>query len=177
LAPGGNDPYRPVPLSERVGYWGPVETYRVKGAIEGEKLKVLSKTAGNLEEQEMSGFGGGWSGEAHLWWTGAKPGDKLELALPVQKAGNYELGVQFTKAPDYGIVQVYLDGQKLGGPLDTFRPAVRLNDMVRLGPLDLTAGDHKLTIEITGANAKAIKSYLVGLDYVKLIPAKRGNSP
>ena len=177
LAPGGNDPYRPVPLSERVGYWGPVETYRVKGAIEGEKLKVLSKTAGNLEEQEMSGFGGGWSGEAHLWWTGAKPGDKLELALPVQKAGNYELGVQFTKAPDYGIVQVYLDGQKLGGPLDTFRPAVRLNDMVRLGPRDLTAGDHKLTIEITGANAKAIKSYLVGLDYVKLIPAKRGNSP
>ncbi|MCX6892260.1 MAG: hypothetical protein NTX51_12145 [Verrucomicrobia bacterium] len=159
-------------MSERVGYWGPVETYRVKGAIEGEKLKVLGKTAGNLEEQDMSGFGGGWSGEAHLWWTGAKPGDKLDLALPVQKAGTYTLGVQFTKAPDYGIVQLYLDGQKLGVPLDTFRPAVRLNDMVRLDPMALTAGEHKLTIEITGANAKAIKSYMVGLDYVKLIPGK-----
>ena len=172
LAPGGNDPYRAVPMSERVGYWGPVETYRVKGAIEGEKLKVLGKTAGNLEEQDMSGFGGGWSGEAHLWWTGAKPGDKLDLALPVQKAGTYTLGVQFTKAPDYGIVQLYLDGQKIGVPLDTFRPAVRLNDMVRLDPMALTAGEHKLTIEITGANAKAIKSYMVGLDYVKLIPGK-----
>jgi hypothetical protein len=176
LKPGGNDPYRPVPLNERLGYWGPVEVYRVKGAIEGEKLKVLGKTGGNLEEQDMTGFGGGWSGDAHLWWTGAKPSDKLDLALPVQKAGRYELGVQLTKAPDYGIVQIWLDGQKLGAPIDTYRKAVRLTDMVRLGPVELTAGDHKLTLEITGANEKAIKSYMAGLDYVKLIPAKGSNA-
>ena len=44
----------------------------------------------------------------------AKPGDKLDLALPVKQAGKYRLGMQLTKAPDYGIVQLYLDGQKLG---------------------------------------------------------------
>jgi len=35
----------------------------------------------------------------------------------------------------------------------------------------LTAGQHKLTVEITGANDKAIKVYMFGLDYVKLAPA------
>ena len=33
---------------------------------------------------------------------------------------------------------------------------------------ELTAGDHKLTVEIMGANDKAIKAYMFGLDYVKL---------
>ena len=36
LAPGG-DPYPPVPVSERIGYWEPIQQYEVQGAIEGEK--------------------------------------------------------------------------------------------------------------------------------------------
>ena len=39
-----------------------------------------------------------------------------------------------------------------------------------MGEHDLTTGDHKLTVEIVGANEKAIKSYMFGLDYVKLDP-------
>ena len=63
---------------------------------------------------------GQWSNDAHLWWIEAKPGDKLDLALPVKQAGKYRLGMQLTKAPDYGIVQLYLDGQKLGDPIDLY---------------------------------------------------------
>jgi len=37
-----------------------------------------------------------------------------------------------------------------------------------MGERDLAAGDHKLTIEIVGANEKAIKAYMLGLDCVKL---------
>ena len=123
LASGGNDPYQPRPLSERVGYWTAVETFKVKGAIEGEKLKILGKTGGNPQEQDMTGFAGQWSNDAHLWWIGAKPGDKLDLALPVRTAGKFKLSVQLTKAPDYGIVQLYLDGQKLVGPIDLYHKA------------------------------------------------------
>jgi len=86
-APGGNDPYRPAPLSERVGYWTAVENSKIKGAIEGEKLKILGKTGGEPQEQDMTGFGEQWSNGAHLWWIGTKPGDKLDLALPVKQAG------------------------------------------------------------------------------------------
>lgn len=172
LAPGGTDPYRPVPLSERIGYWNTeIQTFKIKGAIEGEKLKILSKTGGNTQEQDMTGFPGQWSGDAHLWWIEAKPGDKLELALPVKKAGNWKLSAQFTKAPDYGIVQLYLDGRKLGKPIDLYHPSVISTGPSILFASDLSAGDHKLTVEITGANDKAIKSYMFGLDYLRLDPA------
>jgi hypothetical protein len=170
LTAGGNDPYHSAPLSERVGYWTTIETYKVKGAIEGEKLKILGKTGGNTQEQEMTAFAGAWSNDAHLWWIGAKPGDKLDLALPVKAAGRYLLSSQLTKAPDYGIVQLYLDGQKLGNPIDLYRKDVRPTGTVALGEHDLTAGEHKLTVEIVGANDKATKNYMFGLDYLKLDP-------
>ncbi|MCX6922045.1 MAG: DUF2961 domain-containing protein [Verrucomicrobia bacterium] len=168
VAPGGNDPYRAAPLSERVGYWTPIETLKVKGAIEGEKLKVLGKTGGNPQEQDMTGFAGQWSNDAHLWWIQAKVGDKLDLALPVKAAGKYRLGFQLTKAPDYGIVQLYLDGQILGDPIDLYHESVEPTGLLEMGERQLAAGDHKLTLEILGANEKAIKSYMFGLDYVKL---------
>jgi len=170
MAPGGNDPYRPALLSERVGYWTEVQTFKIKGAIEGEKLKVLAKTGGNPQEQDLTAFGDQWSNDGHLWWIEAKPGNKLDLALPVKQAGKYRLGMQLTKAPDYGIAQLYLDGQKLGSPIDLYHPSVIPTGLVAMGEQHLTAGDHKLTIEIVGANDKAIKSYMFGLDYVKLDP-------
>jgi hypothetical protein len=170
VAPGGNDPYRPAPLSERVGYWTPVESFKIKGVIEGEKLKILGKTGGNPQEQDLTGFGGQWSNDAHLWWIDAKPGDKLDLALPVKEAGKKRMTMQLTKAPDYGIVQLYLDGQKLGDPIDLYHESVKPTGVLALGEHDLTAGEHKLTVEIVGANDKAIKNYMVGLDYVKLDP-------
>ena len=168
LAPEGTDPYRPVPLSQRIGYWTPVESVKVKGAIEGESLKILSKTGGNPQEQDLTGFPGQWSNDAHLWWIDTKPGDQLELGLPVAAAGKYQLSMQLTKAPDYGIVQLYLDGEKLGEAIDLYHASVIPTGALSMGVRDLSGGQHKLTVEVLGANAKAIKSYMFGLDYVKL---------
>jgi len=47
-APGGEDPYEPVPIAERVGYARPPEPKVVRGAIEAETMIVLAKTAGNV---------------------------------------------------------------------------------------------------------------------------------
>ena len=171
LAPGGKDPYEPVPLDQRIGYWTDVQTGKVKGALEGEALKVLGKTGGNPQEQDLAGFAGQWSNDAHLWWIDAKPGDKLDLALPVARTGEYQVAMQFTKAPDYGIAQLYLDGRKLGQPMDFFHASVVPSGEVRFGTHELSAGEHRLTVEITGANPAAVKSYMFGLDYVKLEPA------
>jgi hypothetical protein len=171
LSSGGKDPYQPVPLNERIGYFVPVQPTRVPGAIEGESLKVLSKTGGGTEEQDLTGFEGQWSNDAHLWWTQARPGHTLELAVPVAQSGRYALSLHLTKARDYGIVQLYLDGKKLGDPIDLFNPQVIPSGPIRAGVHDLTAGEHTLKVEIVGANPKAIKSYMFGLDYLKLEPA------
>ena len=117
-------------------------------------------------------MGGKWGNGSQLWWTGAKPGDKLDLALPVEKSGRFKILVQFTQAVDYGIVQLSLDGEKLGGPVDLYHDGVIATGELNLGTRELSAGDHQLTVEITGANPKAVQSFMVGLDYVKLVEAK-----
>ena len=95
---------------------------------------------------------GKWSNESQLWWTKGKPGDRLTLRLPVKEDGRYKLIVQMTKAVDYGIVQWSLDGKKLGEPLDLYNRGVIPTGPLELGLHDLTKGDHRLTLEIVGAN-------------------------
>jgi putative heme-binding domain-containing protein len=61
------------------------KTGKVPGAIEGEAMKIVEKTGGTAASQNMGGFPADrWSGNDHLWWTGAKPGDKLSLEVPVE---------------------------------------------------------------------------------------------
>ena len=172
LAPSGNDPYAPVPVEERTNYYAQTGAKKIPGVTEGERLKILSQTGGHPQEQDMTAWGETWSNEAQLWWTGAKPGDRLELALPVAKAGKYQLLAQLTKAVDYGIVQLSLDGEKLGQPIDLFHNGVIATGEIDLGTRALSIGEHKLAVEITGANSKAVRSFMFGLDYVKLTELK-----
>jgi len=173
-APGQRDAYEPVPLEQRKGYWGPIQTFRIKGTLEGEELTILQKTAGNAAPQDMAPFGSDWSNESHLWWTDAKPGDTLDLAVPVEKAGTYRLKMQLTKAVDYGIVQLSLDGKKLGQSIDLYNNGVVATGVLDMGTHELSKGQHVLRVEITGANEKAVKNYMFGLDYLKLEEATSG---
>jgi len=171
-APGGSDPYEAQPLDQRIGYWTePQPPQAIKGAIEGESLEIIAKTGGLTQTQQMDQYNGDWSGQEHLWWTRAKPGDKLDLAVPVKDPGKYKVALQLTKARDYGIVQLYLDDKKCGAPVDLYNPNVIPSGVLDLGVHDLASGKHKLTLEITGANEKAVKSYMAGVDYVRLEPA------
>lgn len=172
LAPGQADRYEEAPLADRTGYYTPPPSTRVKGALEGEELKIVERTGGRTQRQDLDHFGPGWSDNAHLWWTHGKPGDKLTIAFSVPADGAYKLIAQLTKARDYGIVQLYLDGAKLGEPLDLYNPSVVPTGPLDLGVHNLKAGEHRLTLELTGANEKAIKAYMAGLDYLKLEPAE-----
>jgi hypothetical protein len=173
-AAGQADPYQPTPVTERTGYWDPIKIFRVKGAIEGEKMKILAKTGGNAARQDLSGFGVNWSNEAHLWWIEGKPGDTLNLAVPVKKTGAYKLKMQLTKAIDYGVVQLYLDGKKLGGLIDLYNNGVVATGVLDMGIHTLSKGQHTLRVEIVGANEKAVKKYMFGLDYLKLEEVQSG---
>jgi len=168
LAPGGTDPYVPQPLDQRAGYAQAPAPRSIPGAVEGERMEVLARTGGNTQTQELGGADDKWSEGAHLWWTGGKPGDRLDLALPVAKAGRYKLSAQLTRARDYAIVQLSLDGKKLGEPIDLYNPQVVATGVLDLGAHDLAAGRHTMTLEIVGANEKAVKAYMAGVDYVRL---------
>lgn len=162
LAAGGVDPYGAIPAAERWGYC--VRPIAVEGGI-----KVLGVSSGVTQTQEMAGWPDGeWKDDDQLWWTGPKMKGKLILALPVQESGKYDLSVVLTKAPDYGKFQLYVNGAKAGEPIDLYDPKVTNTQPISLGTFELPAGEQKLTVELVGANEKARKPYLFGIDQVEL---------
>ena len=146
-------------------------TGKVPGAIEGESMKLIGKTAGNISSQPMNSFPADrWSDSKQLWWTGAKPEARLDLEFPVQADGIYEIEIVMTRARDYGIVQLSIDDKPLGGPIDLFtNPQVVTTGVIRFDAMDLSKGSHKLSAEIIGTNPKAEKAYMFGLDYIRLV--------
>jgi hypothetical protein len=161
LAPGGDDPYGPVAVSQR-------DDYYVNPPLVAGGFRVLNQPRGSVVTQGLRQYDGRWENDDHLWWTQAKPGDQLALAVPVQTAGRYALRVVLTKARDYGIVQLSLDGQKLGEPIDLYNPRVVPSEPIELGEFDLTSGEHQLGVEIVGANPDAVPSYMFGVDQIIL---------
>jgi serine/threonine-protein kinase len=148
--------------------------YKIAGALEGEKLKVLGHS-GSFEAspQDMTGFpAGDWSGDGQLHGRPSRKGEWLDLELPVPADGKYHVVVYLTKAPDYGIVQFSLDGQALGKPIDCFNAL----NVVSTGPIDLGVivlkkGTATLRGEVVGTNAKSVGlHYSWGLDCLMLKP-------
>jgi hypothetical protein len=162
LEPGGIDEIAATPVDQRHGYY--VHRPSMAGGF-----KILGEPTGNVSTQGMGGFRGGqWKGNDQLWWTGAKPGDRLQLVLPVKEAGQYRLSAILTKARDYGIVQMYVGDKKAGPAIDLYNPEVISTEPLPLGTFDLAAGDQTLTVEIVGANDRAVQAYMFGLDQVLL---------
>jgi len=138
--------------------------------IEAESLAVIRQAGGQTSVQPMDGFGkGNWSGGAQLFWA-STPGASLVLEMPVHEAGRYWIDVYGTLAPDYGTVQVLLDGARIGQPWDGYAPVVLASGRLRLASVHLDAGRHELRLQVVGRNA-ASSGHLFGLDCIDLAPA------
>lgn len=146
-----------------------VDVFRVPGAIEGESLRIVERTGGKTEVQ--GGAQHGWSGNRQLWWLEGKPGDRLVLEIPSPKAGRARVKANLTKAVDYGIVAIALNGKEVEKPIDRFHPDVK-HDVVDLGVFDLQEGTNRLEVRIVGSNPSAVKKHMFGLDYLLLEPAE-----
>ena len=130
-------------------------------------MRIIKKT-GTFNELEWDGDSDG----KHLWWRGGqKPGDQLLLGFNVAQAGTYRVLAHCLKAPDYGIAQFAINGANAGKAVDFYHEKVILPKEFELGTFELKQGENQLGITITGANPKALKRYMVGLDYLRLAPA------
>jgi hypothetical protein len=142
-----------------------VEMLVVPGAIEGEGLKIIDKSGGTTEIQNVDTFR--WSNDKQLWWIDAKPGDRLVLEVPVPAAGTYRVLVNLTKARDYAQVRLRLNDQPTDKTFDRYATRVA-HDLLDLGSFPLNAGPNQLVVEIVGAHPQAVKRHMFGLDYLKL---------
>ena len=136
-------------------------SYTTKIPLDLPGFKVTDRTAelgGNVSIQQMSGFGPDWSGNRQLFYTGGAVGDKVGLVA--ESSGAKTLKIGLTAARDYGIVQVYVDGQPYGAPLDLFN-ADKVIRRVQTYPLPegFADGEHTVEFEIIGKNQRSIGLY------------------
>lgn len=135
----------------------------VKGALEGESMKVIERTGGVTETQDFGDLSNG----KQLWWRDGKVGDKLVLEFPVAEDGEYGVVGNFCIAPDYGRHWITIEGQRIAQPMEFYSSG--LSWQVRsLGRFKLKKGTARLTIEVEGKHASAVARYMFGLDYLLL---------
>ena len=159
VKPDPKEAKRPVPRSvEDI-----IKPRMVKNAIEGETLKILERTGGTTEIQNIPNIG--WSNNRQLWWRDAKKNDRLVVEFSVEEAGNYDVTIGTTKAVDYGIVSIAVNSETKLHSIDLYNQSVIAAD-VKLPPCRLLPGRNKLQVTILGANPSAVKSHMFGFDYI-----------
>ena len=135
----------------------------IEGAIEGELMRVVQKTAG--ETQIQSGYIELSDGK-QLWWINASPGDELTLEFEIEEDGSYAIVGSFCHAADYGIHDIYIDG-KWAGEHDFYGTGVSWKK-IGLGTFELKKGTVRMEVTVKGANPLAKQLYMFGLDYIIL---------
>ena len=133
--------------------------------VEGESL-LPPLSANAPVEAQGNCCGVVWSNNAQLWFRPGAAGGTATFSLPVLADGTYDLSAVWTQAPDYGIVQVSIDGTVVGTFDGYFAGGVRTRTAA-IGSAELTRGTHQLTLTVTGKNAAAT-GFLAGLDVVRL---------
>jgi hypothetical protein len=141
-------------------------------------LPTLSLYAVECEDLPVTGFEGshhslqdirGASGEAQVWCQATEPGAWIEFQVPVGKAGRYKLSIVYTRSFDYGIVQAWVNGQKVGDPVDTFARRIEPGLVSELGVLDLMAEPLRVKVQVIGKSDRS-PGYFFGVDCVILEP-------
>jgi len=88
-------------------------------------------------------------------------GESITFTLPKVEPGTYDLSAEFVMASMYGIVQVLVDGEPVGEPIDGYCPGVDAEgEVVRIGPVDLGPGEHEVTLELVGKNDESTGHYI-----------------
>ncbi|MCH8823833.1 MAG: DUF2961 domain-containing protein [Planctomycetes bacterium] len=144
-----------------------------KDAVEAEKLEVLAKTKTSILEVQRRGQGseGTWSDMHHLLCKSKKPGDWVDLIVPVAKPGRREVIVYPTLSWDYGILQFYVNGEKAGEPIDTYNvknpDRTTIPSPYSLGSFNLTETTFTLRVEVIGTHTNSrAPHYYWGLDCI-----------
>jgi len=144
-------------------------------SYEGENLAVNGATAtdGTVVIQQMAQFGNQWSNNAQALWTPTKAGASLTTTLLVGMKVDaiYVFQIAYTKAPDYGQVQLFVNNKAVGASFDGYAPQVTYGGLVTLGTTILLKGPawNQIRFTVTGKNPKSTGFY-VGIDLMKYTP-------
>lgn len=140
--------------------------------IEGEDMTITTTDGGLTLLQPMYTYEINdriWSNHRQMFWDANDVGSIFELQFNLTEGGEFDVFAFMTKAADYGIFQLSLDGMPLGSPIDLYATEVIPTEGVALGRMTLAGGLHTLRVEPTGANPSAIANHIFGLDCLSFV--------
>jgi hypothetical protein len=142
------------------------------GLIEAENMRVLGKSRDfTFWLQPTADFRTGrWSQDGHMFAFGTQKGDWIDLEFPEFEPGKYRMSLFMTKAADYGIVNVSLNGTPIGEPIDLWSGyGVMPTNKLDLGIVELRGEDDVLRLAVNATNPKAAAPFFqFGIDGVRL---------
>jgi len=133
---------------------------------------VTTSASGHIDHQSMASYSPAWSKGAQLIVYGLGAMGSIDFTLPAPADGEYMLLASFANAPDFSVVQVSVNGEKVGAAVDTYGTVVAADYLTELGKVTLTKGNtNTLTLANVGRNSAATSSaYRIALDFVLMVP-------
>ena len=133
---------------------------KVPGGIEAESLEIVSTSPGVAHEVMGAWRCDDLSSTAQLWFGCKQKGDAVELRAPDALTGPQKVTLHMSRHPDYGIVQVSIDGKPMGEPIDLCNPATEGPKLIVTGPIELGTFEPGpraplIRIELVGTNPQA----------------------
>ncbi len=164
--------------------WDPTKgRWHVPGALEAEDLGVLGfqSALGEAGRPERRLLMPNQSGDYMLSFDSGGAGE-VSLAVPAESPGAYSVKIHFLRGPDYGLVQLAVNGTPVGAPADLFRAFVEMFPRDVWPPREYTfdavplkAGLNTFTFSVSAKNPDS-QGYKLGIDCLTLSPKSRSIS-
>jgi len=123
-----------------------------------------TQTAGELrvETRDLTGITGA---EFFTFLNSDGKDGALTFRLKIEEEGDYSMDINFTKAIDFPIVHVFLDGTEVGKPVDLYHPGLKGSGPIHYGTHHLKAGTHTVTFRTPEKNEQS-RGYVYSIDYI-----------
>jgi hypothetical protein len=108
------------------------------------------------------------SGDHHLFFDAKEKFAFFEFEQYVFKSGTYQLEGALSQAPDYGIVQISIEGEPVGPTFDGRASKIRTAPWKADEPIELDKGMHTIRVEVVDRDPSAT-GWRAGLDYLELV--------
>jgi hypothetical protein len=117
-------------------------------------LDLIPKDVGSLRgatahSEEMAEWGSGWSRNDHLVFMAQAPGAQATVSVPTKRAGTYKVKIDYSTAPPFGVIRLFVNGKPQGEPVNLFSPRVGIRSVV-YEKIHLREGSNDFTFTVEG---------------------------
>lgn len=134
------------------------------GIVEAEDMIFTTHVDCPFGVQWMTPWGSEHWSNGRQVFGGCSKGGEINFLFSVAQSGYYTLAAYMTHAPDFGIVQFYVDGKSTGSVFDGYGALVVPSGRRQLGKkIYLSAGGHTIKAKAYSKNEKSW-NYYMGID-------------